>query len=309
MRYLSFYHDLIQCNDSDAVFKYFKDTIKDSIIQWDYFVDWAKVHANCDDFRDELNLLNSLIGCADSRKELERLLTMYPRLYRLLPVLVAYTDKKKCCKILLDYGWEKFTYQTFDFSSKNPSAQEISDALVFAEKTGFLEQLSSKRVRNVPDYMFGLNAGLDSNARKNRGGDAMEKILNFFISDICCRNGFGFLPKATSKTIKKEWGIEIALDKTNRQVDFAALVCDRIHFIEANFYGGGGSKLKSTAGEYRVVQGHWKERGHNFIWITDGAGWHTTKSALEETFLANDYVLNLKMVTDGILEEIFKHDK
>jgi len=151
--------------------------------------------------------------------------------------------------------------------------------------------------------MIGVEAGLDSNARKNRGGHSMEDIVEAFIKDICDKKGCQYLKEANAAKIKQEFNIDVPVDKSSRRYDYVVKIGDEIILFEVNFYGGGGSKLKSTAGEYRnlhdVLDGKFK-----FIWITDGLGWKTTKHPLRETFNHNDYLISLAMLEKGLLEQI-----
>ena len=80
----------------------------------------------------------------------------------------------------------------------------------------------------------------------------------------------------------------------------------KLILIEVNFYSAGGSKLKATAGEYKELSDMLSTQGLGFIWFTDGKGWNTAKTALQETFEHNDYIFNLDMVKDGVLEEVIK---
>lgn len=120
---------------------------------------------------------------------------------------------------------------------------------------------------------------------------------------MCNKHGFKYMKQATSHKIRK-WGVNINVDRSNRKFDFAVYNGKNLYLIEANYYGGGGSKLKSTAGEYKALYDFITKDGHKFIWVTDGKGWVTTKKPLEETFHYIDYLLNLKMLSAGILEEI-----
>ena len=99
--------------------------------------------------------------------------------------------------------------------------------------------------------MIGVEAGLDSNGRKNRSGKAMEQIIEFFIADLCKKNKLEYLTQANSEKIFNKWKIKIPVDKSSRRYDFVLKKNDELIIFETNFYGGGGSKLKSTAGEYR----------------------------------------------------------
>lgn len=149
--------------------------------------------------------------------------------------------------------------------------------------------------------MIGVEAGLDSDGRKNRGGHAMEDIVEAFIADLCNKKKYRYLKEANSEKIKQEFGYDVPVDKSSRRYDFVIDNGKELYIVETNFYGGGGSKLKSTAGEYRnlfdVLSGKYK-----FIWITDGHGWKTTARPLRETFDHNDYLFNLTMLEKGILE-------
>lgn len=153
------------------------------------------------------------------------------------------------------------------------------------------------------DYVIIVEAGLDSNARKNRGGHSMEDIVEFFIKDMCQPEKYNYIREATAEKIKQEWGYDVPVDKSSRRYDFVINTGKELIILETNFYGGGGSKLKSTAGEYRdlfnVLNGKYK-----FIWITDGYGWKATARPLRETFNHNDYVVSLNMLEKGILKEL-----
>jgi len=158
----------------------------------------------------------------------------------------------------------------------------------------------SQKIKNLVDYMIGVEAGLDSNGRKNRSGQCMESIVEFFISDFCKGRNFKYLKGANAKKIKGKWGFDVPVDKSSRIYDFVVNDGKELFIFETNFYSGGGSKLKSTAGEYRnlfdTLAGKYK-----FIWITDGYGWRKTARPLRETFDNNEYLFNLDMLEKGIL--------
>jgi len=151
--------------------------------------------------------------------------------------------------------------------------------------------------------MIGVEAGLDSNGRKNRNGHSMEKVVEYFIQDLCTRYGFKYLKEADSSKIKKELGYSVPIDKSSRRYDFVVSSGEELVLFETNYYSGSGSKLKSTAGEYRnlfdVLQGKYR-----FVWITDGFGWASTTRPLRETFDHIEYIFNLNMLEKGILDFI-----
>jgi len=303
MKYSAIFRDRIKCSNPDEVFDHLMSTLAKSNRRWDYFVNWTKVFANLQDAEIDLNTLNYLVGKEDAEVAFAELLRKRPSIAGLVPLLVACRqDKFTILSSFQDGRFEHCDY-SFRFTGRL-SEEEIGQAVDFAKNTGFLEQLSSKRIRSVWDYAVGVEVGLDSNARKNRGGTAMEEILEHFISDICQRRGLEYLAQVSASSVKSRWGVELAVDKSSRRVDFAVRTARQLYLVEANFYGGGGSKLKATAGEYRTMHDFWTAGGHKFIWVTDGAGWHSTRAALRETFDHIDYVLNLSMVAAGLLEDV-----
>ena len=151
--------------------------------------------------------------------------------------------------------------------------------------------------------MIGVEAGLDSNGRKNRGGHSMEAIIDSFIKGHCTLKGYEYLKEANASKIYEKWGITVPVDKSSRRYDFVVNNGHEIVLFETNFYGGGGSKLKSTAGEYVNLYNKLNNQ-FKFVWITDGAGWLSTKRPLRETFNNNDYVFSLDMLEKGILDVI-----
>lgn len=300
MKYSPMFKNRIGCDDSKQVFSFLIDTLKPTVTKWDYFVSWAKVFGNIKDIEIDLNTLNYLIGKENIEKEFALLLEKQPSIARLVPVLIACREEK--FNILTDYNEKEFKYDIFDFGKS--AKLDISKVIEFAKSTGFLELLRAKRIKSIVDYVIGVEVGLDSNGRKNRSGKSMEAIVEFFIKGICQRNQLEYIREATAKKVKQEWGLTLEVDKSSRRVDFIVKNNSQLFLIETNFYSGGGSKLKSTAGEYKSMYDFWKKHGHEFIWITDGYGWAKTRLPLEETFEYTDYVLNLEMVSKGLLEDI-----
>jgi len=132
----------------------------------------------------------------------------------------------------------------------------------------------------------------------------MESLVEKYIKAICIEHGFEYMTQATSGKIKSQWGYEVKVDKADRRFDFAIKANDMLYVLETNYYGGGGSKLKSTAGEYKTLQKMITDSGFELIWITDGKGWLTAAKPLEDTFNNNNFILNLQMIQDGMLNDI-----
>lgn len=304
MKYLQIYQELLGCNNEDEVFQYFINNLKPSNTLWTYFVNWTKVFENIKDIEIGLNTLNYLIGKDNFDEEFINLLKQNPQLIKILPNLVVRNgeDSKKF-KIIVDFKNKKLTYEDFDFTIKNPTETDLKNYLRFITNTGFKELIIERKIKNLVDYMIGVEAGLDSNARKNRGGHSMEDIVGVFVQDLCVKKGCSYLKEADAEKIKKTYGIEVPVDKSSRRYDYVIKTETELVLVEVNFYGGGGSKLKSTAGEYRNLYDV-LENKFKFIWVTDGLGWKTTARPLRETFNHNDYLISLDMLEKGILERL-----
>ncbi len=288
----------------DELFSELSSTFKTKIIQWNYFVNWKKVLQNIELVEKELNLLNYLIGKNDLYKATVDLLSKYPDTIKAIPLLLAIREKS--LEVLIDT--RNFIYRKFDFSKKKYSKEEIEAFAEFILKSGLGELLKDKKIKNLVDYATGVEVGLDSNGRKNRGGSLMESLVEEFIRDACQELNVEYVAQATAKKIKEKWNIEVKVDKSSRIIDFAINKQGKLYFVEVNFYGGGGSKLKSTATEYIRMNEYWNKQGIEFIWVTDGAGWNSTLKPLREYFDKADYLLNLEMLRKGILKRILMYD-
>lgn len=292
------FEKILNCKTPDDVFEYLISNLKETIKSWDYFVNWKKVIKNYRDVETSLNLLNTLIGKENIEEEAKQLLTEYPKIIGVVPALLALRKKK--IGLLADI--KSFQTKMFNFSK----GISVDDAVLFLKRSGFLDLISDRSIKSIPDYFIGVEVGLDTNGRKNRSGTAMETLIEFFVSDICKRNNWEYIPQATADKIKTKWNKNITVKMSSKCIDFAINTPNKLYLIETNFYGGGGSKLKSTAGEYADIYHQWTNDGHQFIWITDGFGWKSTTRPLRDTFNSTDYILNIDMVQKGILEELLK---
>ena len=283
----------------NAAFEYMLASLKDTIRTYDFFVAWEKVLGNVSQIEVSLNIMNSLIGKDDISKRLKELIKEYPQIVSVIPILIAVRGLN--IKVVevggdIEYSFAKRTSYSDD---------EINKIVFFAEECGLLKILSDKNVKNLVDYCIGVEVGLDTNARKNRSGTAMESLTEFYVKAISDKYGYKYLTQATATRIKTEFNKDVPTDKADRHFDFAINTKEKIYLVEVNYYGGGGSKLKSVAGEFKsLFELMNRIDGVGFIWITDGLGWHTARRPLLETFNATDYVMNIKMIENGLLEEI-----
>lgn len=286
------------------------DTLQDSIFTWDYFTNFEKVKTNIKKIEKELNLLNYLLGKENIEKEFLSLIEEYPKVRKILPILIAIrNDKLLTTPIITDM--QTLIPQNKHYIFNEELNENIKkELLVFFKESGLKDFFESKSVKNIVDYCLCVEVGLDTNARKNRTGDLMENLVKKYLNTFCNKNkNFSFISQANQKRIKEVFHYDIEIDKNNRRFDFALLDQQqtKLYLIEVNYYsGGGGSKLKATAGEYKDLHNALKAQNITFIWITDGLGWNSVKSSLEETFNHNDYVINLEMLKNGILYKICK---
>ena len=246
-----------------------------------------------------------MIGKENIYEETLRLFEQQPNLIKAIPSLIASRDK--VLDILSINDDDDMTFERLDFSKID--TDRIEEYVIFAEDSGLLDFLQNKANRSLVDYVYGVEAGLDSNARKNRSGTTMEGILERHVSKLASELGLEWKAQATAAYIKEKWNIEVPVDKSERRFDVAVYSAknNKLWLIETNYYGGGGSKLKAVAGEFTelsqfVVQ---SKDDVEFVWVTDGQGWKTAHLPLSEAFGHIVNVFNLNMLKNNYLHDLF----
>jgi hypothetical protein len=189
------------------------DGFKSSIKTWDYFVNWDKVSANSADLEISLNKLNYLLGKENLKDEFAKLYQSNRDIVKALPVLLAVRENK------LEV-FDKVTKESefFDFSNGQDGSEKYFE---FIEKSGLARLFQKDGIKNLVDYVMGVEVGLDSNGRKNRGGTLMEEIVGTYIKDFAEKRGFEYLAQARATEIKAKWGYDVEVDKSERSFDFA----------------------------------------------------------------------------------------
>jgi len=272
----------------------------------EYYVNWEKVNRETKKYELELNTLNYLIGKEDIYSEALRLFTKQPNLLKAIPSLIA--SREKVLDILIIDKNDKMSFDSLDFSEID--INRIKDYVDFIEQSGLLEFLEKKANRSLVDYVYGVEAGLDSNARKNRSGTTMEGIIERHVSKIAQEQNLEWKAQATAQFIKEKWGITVPVDKSERRFDVAVYSREKhkVWLIETNYYGGGGSKLKAVAGEFTELSQFvvTSDDDVEFVWVTDGQGWKTAHLPLAEAFSHITNVFNLEMLREGFLSELFQ---
>ncbi|MDO4295878.1 MAG: type II restriction endonuclease [bacterium] len=283
------------------------DSFRNSIADYAYYIDFEKVHKNVDSIKVELNILNSLIGSQNMEADFEDLLRRYPEVMKCIPVLLAVRANEIYCQ---DKNGG-YLYQ-FDIT-KHPKDIPIpyENYKYFMRETGLFHLLEKHIINNLVDYVTGVETGLDSNGRKNRGGHLMEDLVEGFIQKAGFTKNINYFKEMYIHQISEKWNIDLSAisnqGKMEKRFDFVVKTKDMIYGVETNFYGSGGSKLNETARSYKTLA--WEIEGidgFTFVWFTDGKGWMSAKNNLEETFDVMQHIYNIKDLEDGIINEVFK---
>ena len=269
---------------------------RDSISSYDYYIDFPKVVANAKTWKTELHMLNSLIGSSDVENDFRLLLAKYPQILHVIPILLAKRESEIYAKD--DDGGGLYR---FDIPN-----QTVDEYCVFMRKTGLFDLIAKHLVNNLYDYVIGVETGLDSNGRKNRGGHQMEDLVEGFLR----RAGVQYYKEMNSDVLMERWGVDISTltntGKTLKRFDFVVKTESCVYAIETNFYGGGGSKLNETARSYKMLAIEAASiPNFKFVWFTDGAGWRSARQNLRETFDVLPTIYNIKELEDGIAQTLF----
>lgn len=304
------YKEKLNLKNIDDAFEYLINNLKDTIKTWDYFVNWEKAIGNMKSVEKCLNTMNYLIGKENIEQETRELISENPQIINIFPILIASRDKN--FKILETKNNNLLNFKQFDFSKKRTrkddlTEKELNDAIEFLRETNLLKLFEDKTIKNLVDYVLGIEVGLDSNARKNRTGIAMENIMELKIKNICEKNMYQYKSQVTVKEIKDIWGIIVPTDKSERKYDFVINNNGKLLFIEVNYYNGNGSKLKSVANEFTKLDDYMKKNNFEFCWITDGLGWQTAKRPLKDAFDNMRQIFNLDMIEKGALEYLVQN--
>lgn len=196
----------------------------------------------------------------------------------------------------------------YNFNNMNYNAEQYK---IFMRKTGLFDMIANHIVNNLVDYALGVETGLDSNGRKNRGGHQMENLVEGFIKKAGFVKGETYFKEMYIHQITEKWHIDLSAisnqGKTEKRFDFVVKTPDMIYGIETNFYSGGGSKLNETARSYKTLALETDTiDGFTFVWFTDGKGWTSARHNLEETFDVMEHVYSIDDMENGIITEIFK---
>ena len=264
-------------------FNLFLSQLKETNQTLDFFCDFDKISANVAEVEMSLNTLNYLIGKEDLAKGVDEIWTRDPQVFEVLGILIAVRDDGK--KPVVDSDGNVVLLKSYF-----ESAVKVVE---FLSETGLAEIFHSRRIKNLVDYVFGIETGLDTNARKNRSGHIMENA----VARIFRENGIPFRQEVYSS----EFPQLSVLGTDEKRFDFFIETQQIKFLIEVNFYSGGGSKLNEVARAYTELAPKVNSvDGFEFVWITDGIGWNSAKNKLEEAYNTIPSVYNLTNIQSFI---------
>ena len=272
---------------------------KTSISDYTYYVDFKKIYKNVEKVKVELNILNSLIGSQNIEEEFQNILIKYPETLECIPLLLAVRSREIFIK-------DKMNEYLFKFDKMIYS---IEDYVRFMRESGLFDLLQNHIINNLYDYVLGIEVGLDSNGRKNRGGHLMENLVEEYIVKAGYQKDINYFKEMYLSDIEKKWNLDLSAMSGNnvstKRFDFVIKTDNQIYVIETNFYSSGGSKLNETARSYKMLAEESKKvNGVTFIWFTDGIGWLSARKNLEETFNEMETIYNIVDLEQGILENL-----
>lgn len=273
-------------------------TMRNSIANYKYYIDFDIVYENVEHVKIELNILNSLIGSKDIENDFENIILKYPEVLKAIPILLAKREKEIFCM-------DEESSILFDFNHK---VQTIEEYKQFMKKTGLFELIQTRLIGNLVDYVLGVETGLNSNGRKNRGGHLMEDLVEKFIKKAGFIKGETYFKEMCLSSIEKMFNLDLSAlsnqGSTEKRFDFVLIKNNCVYACECNFYASGGSKLNETARSYKTLALESKDiKGFSFVWFTDGVGWSSAKNNLKETFDILENLFNiLDLENDAILK-------
>ena len=265
-------------------FNLFMSQLQETNQTLDVFCDFDQISQNVEDIKLSLCMLNSLIGSTDMRNSVETIWKRDKSAFNVMDILIAVRSEGKK-KVLDSLGNCVVLDSLFE---------SIDGVMEFLDNTGLTEIFQSKKINDLVDYVFGIETGLDTNARKNRSGHVMEGM----VARILDKNGIRYRQEVYSS----EWPeITKVLGDDEKRFDFVIKTKDKTYLIEVNFYSGGGSKLNEVARAYSDIAPKINSvPGFEFVWITDGIGWHSAKNKLQEAYSIIPSVYNLTNISSFI---------
>lgn len=265
-------------------FDTFMSQLRETNATLGFFCDFKKIANNVEDIAISLNMLNYLIGKEDLRAAVEALWKRDKTVFDVMDILIATREKDN--KMFFD--------ETGQFRKVHSLFQSVDGIMEFLEGTGLADVFRNQEIRDLEDYVFGVETGLDTNARKNRSGEITESLVKRLFTNA----GIDFRQQVSSNEFP---AVAAALGADQKVFDFVITTDTKIYLIEVNFYSGGGSKLNEVARSYTDIAPKINGiKGFEFVWITDGIGWNSARNKLQEAFAAIPSIYNFTTINDFI---------
>ena len=265
-------------------FNKFMSQLQETNQTLDFFCDFDKISRNVEDIKLSLCILNSLIGSTDMRKSVETIWSRDKSAFDVMDILIAVRSE----------GKKKFLNSLGNCIVLDSLFESIDGVMEFLDNTGLTDIFQSRKINDLVDYVFGIETGQDTNARKNRSGHVMENM----VARIFDKNGISYRQEVYSS----EWpDITKVLGDDEKRFDFVIESSTKIYLMEVNFYSGGGSKLNEVARSYSDIAPKINSiPGFEFVWITDGIGWKSAKNKLQEAYSIIPSIYNLTNINEFI---------
>ena len=271
-----------------ATFDVFLSQLKETNATLGFFTDFSKVSSSVAKIAVKLNQLNYLLGKDNLHAAVELVYNENPKAFEVLDILVAVRKKDK--KLVLNEKLQPVLLESY--------FNDVDSICTYIEGTGLGDVFRSKKITNLVDYVFGVEVGLDTNARKNRSGKLMAEA----VAKVFTEANVVYEEEVNSTTFNDLKG----LGKDLKRFDFVIRKKDKIFLIETNFYNDGGSKPNEVARSYSDIAPKINaNKKYEFVWITDGQGWLSAKNKLEEAYGIIPRVYNLTTLT-SFVEELKK---
>lgn len=282
---------------STRTFSQWLSTFRQSINGYGYYTDFEKVYENAERLKIEINILNSLVGSKNVEADFETVIARYPECIKAIPILLAVRENEIYCQ-------DENGAVNYRFDRK---VQSVEQYKYFMRHTGLFDMLQNHIISNLYDYVTGVEVGLGSNGRKNRGGHQMEDLVESYLKKARVE----YYKEMYLTEIESKWHIDLsaisAEGTSTKRWDFVVKSPSCVYVIETNFYTSGGSKLNETARSYKMIAEEAKAvPGFKFVWITDGGGWANARRNLEETFNVLADLYNIADMENNVFTILFE---
>lgn len=272
-------------------------TFRPAINGYGYYTDFQKGYENAEKLKIEINILNSLVGSRHIESDFKTVLHRYPECIKAIPILLAVRKNEIYCQD--ERGGVNYQFDTL--------TQSVEQYSYFMKQTGLFDLLSNHIISNLYDYMTGVEVGLGSNGRKNRGIHQMEDLVESYLK----KANVEYYKEIYLTEIERKWDMDLsaisAEGTSTKRWDFVVKTPSVIYVIETNFYTRSGLKLNETARSYKMIAEEAAQiPNFKFVWITDGGGWNSAKRNLEETFQVLETMYNITDMEHDVFSSLFR---